>query len=98
MADANVTGLPVLAHKQGHWTEDRIEVASQATHQIEAILCSLRRESQRDETIFLELLTSQLVRLKDLNSVAMSLLDGDHQRETREMQQVVFGWWPGEES
>lgn len=96
MANANATAPDRMSAKADHWSAERVRVAAQATHQIESLLYAFRRELKDTETPDTTLLMSMTVRLKELNSVAMSMLDNDEVRETAEMRQVVQGSWVGE--
>lgn len=70
--------------------ELREEIGVSATFEASALLEMLGRERGNDG--FDLVLHSALARLKDLNSVAMSVLSGDDEkRETSEMHAVVFG-------
>lgn len=81
----------------GHRAAERVRLAAQATHQIESLLYALRRElNQGEDSPDTTLMMSMVVRLKELNSVAMSMLDDDHLRETTEMKDVVWGSWVGD--
>lgn len=96
MATSNATATHRMTAKTGHWSAERVRVAAQATYQIESLLYALRRELNSNDTPDTHLLMSMTVRLKELNSVAMSMLDNDEVRETAEMRVVVQGSWVGE--
>ena len=79
-----------------HWSEDRIDTACHASYQTEQMLYMLRREAGHGGEINRSLLISTVIRLKELNSVMMSLLTADEGLQTAEMSKVVFGEWSGE--
>jgi hypothetical protein len=77
--------------KKATTTNHRTRLALEATGQIEALVRMLKREHAADDGTFPEILTTTLRRINELNSVAMSVLDGDDGRETDEMRAVVHG-------
>lgn len=99
MATSNATAIDQSIAEAGanHWAAERVELASQATHQIESLLYALRRElNEVNDSVDTTLMMTVVIRLKALNSVAMSMLDNDAFRETSEMKKVVLGSWVGE--
>lgn len=91
MATSNATAPDQVSDKADHWSAERVRIAAQATHQIESLLYAFRRELSNADTPDTTLLMSMTVRLKELNSVAMSMLDKDDLRETAEMRGVAEG-------
>lgn len=81
-----------------HWSEERIEIARQASGQVESLLYMLHRESQGTDWSTDAAFESTLVRIKQLNSVMMSMLSNDDLRETKDMRKVVHGHWAGEDA
>ena len=72
-------------------TTDRRRLALDATGQIEAFVGMLKREhTNEDGASFSEILITSLRRIKELNSVVMSVLEGDD-RDVKEMRTVVHG-------
>jgi len=75
-----------------HVEDSRVGVACSASYEIEVIVQMLQRErSEFPEFEFDILLSSMLRRISSLNSVIMSVVSGDDDRDTEEMQQVVHG-------
>ena len=97
MAISNATTNRQTDTAAGHRAAERVRLAAQATHQIESLLYALRRElNHEDASPDTTLMMSMVIRLKELNSVAMSMLDDDDLRETTEMKDVVWGSWVGD--
>ncbi|RZI79911.1 MAG: hypothetical protein EOP38_24100 [Rubrivivax sp.] len=96
-ADSTGSAAPGVERPSNHWSEDRTEIGAQATHQIESLLYALQSQNA-EARIDQHFLHSALVRMKDLNSVAMSMLDQDELRQTAEMEKVVRGSWVGVKS
>jgi hypothetical protein len=86
----------IMADVNSHPNSDaaRIEVAASAAGQIEALIDSLGREMLRDGSFFPESLEpiffALMGRMKALNSVVLSVTQGDVGREARQMHRVVF--------
>ena len=70
----------------------RNAVASEAAGQIESLVRMLGREvvNEEDSEAFERTLLSSLKRIHQLNSVVLSVLDGDDLRTTENMKQVVY--------
>lgn len=81
-----------MAEAKTHEDPDRITAARNASGEIEAILNMLQRERALDTPEFDRfLLPTMLRRIHALNSVVMSVLADDDDRETEELEQVVYG-------
>lgn len=70
---------------------DRVELANEASVQIEALLDAIKHEAAFENDQFDVLLRALLPRLGVLNSVVMSVVGGDAGRTTEEMMVVVHG-------
>jgi len=68
----------------------REEIAWHAAGEIEAITNMLERETHQDG--FDLILRTGLRRVRELNSIVLSVVGGDTSRETDEMCDVVYGW------
>ncbi len=71
--------------------KERADLALRAIYEMETLICMIKREIDNDETSTTEyLLPVFLQRMRDINSVAMSVLGGDDGRETSEMVGVIY--------
>lgn len=71
----------------------RGQIACDAAGEIEALVGMLRREIDNDCDQLLTIVQSTLRRIKDLNSVVLSVLADDANRDSDEMCEVVY-WRP----
>lgn len=71
--------------------KDLHTIALHATHEVEMVALHLNRELPVEQSEYLHL-RALVVRILDLNSVAMSFLGHDFDRDTEEMRRVVEGF------
>lgn len=69
----------------------RISLAHGASNDIEALVGMMRREIFSEPDQLNAILLNTLMRVRDLNSVVMSVVGGDDDRSTAEMHEVVLG-------